>query len=154
MTRARRNRGERGASIVELALITPVMVLIVMGVLDLARAYQLQIRMENAAREGAAYAQIYPNRVDCAGTDDITGRILNEQSGAASLPNFRITVLSEDPGGNLTVPVTGCADAGPAAGERVRVEVSSDYALITPMVAKAVKGPIVVTGAAEIEVQG
>ena len=154
MTRARMPGGERGASILELALIAPVMILIVMGVLDLARGYQMQIRLENAAREGAAYAQLYPSRVSCATGDDIVSRATGEEAGVDETPDFAIEVLSEDADGNLTVPLTGCDGTPPEAGQRIEVRVSATFDVMTPMVERVVGDSIDISGAAEIEVQG
>lgn len=145
---------DRGASILELALITPVMVLIVMGVLDLARGYQMQIQLENAAREGAAFAQIFPNDVSCGTADDVTARVTDEESGVASLPDFRVAVFAESSSGELTVPVTGCGGTTAASGGRVLVEVSATFDVVTPMVQRVVGNEINIAGAAEIVVQG
>lgn len=153
MNRVKGTRGERGAAIIELAALAPVMVLVVMGVLDLARAYRMQIQLENAAREGAAFAQIYPNDVACSTRDDITERVHSEETGVASLPSFEIRVLAEDAGGDLVVPVTGCGGTTAEGGERLLVEVSARFDVLTPMVEQATGGDIVLTGAAEVQVQ-
>jgi Flp pilus assembly protein TadG len=153
MTCSRTRGGERGASIVEFAILAPVMLLLVMGVIDLARGYQMQIRLENAAREGAAYAQLYPNRVVCDPGADIEDRVTAEQDGS-SLKNFDVTVLAEDAGGDLTVPVTGCNGTAADGSDRVRVEATATFEVLTPLVARAVGGEILITGSAEIEVQG
>lgn len=147
-------RGERGASILELALITPVMVLLVMGVLDLARGYQMQIQLESAAQQGAALAQIFPNDVSCETVDDITARVADEEPGVASLPDFRVAVFAEAPSGELTVPVTGCGGTTAASGGRVLVEVSATFNVVTPMVQRVVGKEIDITGSAEIVAQG
>lgn len=121
--------------------------------IDLARGYQLQIRLENAAREGAAYAERYPNDVfDCPGTD-ITERVIAED-GVDSLPDFSLEVFAEDADGNLTVPVTACGGTEVDSGERVLVEVSATFHILTPIVAHAVGESFTITGSAEIEAQG
>lgn len=137
----------------ELALIAPVMVMLVFGVLDLSRAYRMQIRLENAAREGAVYAQLHPNRVDCGSTDDITSRVLAEDAGISSMPGRTIEVQAEDTSG-VWSPVTGCADADGAAGRGQRVGVSAQFEVLTPVVARVVGDTIRITGSADVEVQG
>ena len=48
---------ERGQSMVELALLLPLLVFVLIGGADLARAYAIQLAVQNAARAGAeAYA--------------------------------------------------------------------------------------------------
>lgn len=150
----RGRRQEGGASIVELALIAPVMVLLVFGVLDLSRAYRMQIRLEGAASAGAAYAQVQPNRVDCGSTsDDITSRVLAEDEGIASMPGQVTRVFAEDASGVL-VPVTGCDDAEGTAGRHQRVEATARFEVLTPVVDRVVGKAIDITGSADVEVQG
>ncbi len=50
----------RGQSIVELALVLPVVLLIVLISLDLGRAYLGWVVLNNASRAGADYAAIHP----------------------------------------------------------------------------------------------
>lgn len=150
MTCGRRSRSERGAAITEFALLAPVMVLLVMGVVDLARGYQMQIRLENAAREGAAFAQIYPNDVTCGLWGTIVEHALSED---VDMPGT-VRVFGEDASGNLTVSVTGCGSDVVESGERVLVEVSQSFDVITPMIEDIVGSEIRLTGSAEIEAQG
>ena len=48
--------GRRGQSLVELALLLPMLVMILLGALDLGRAYYSYAAVANATRTGAAYA--------------------------------------------------------------------------------------------------
>lgn len=52
---------ERGQSAVELALLLPILLLIVLGCLDLSRAFQARMALANGTREGARYASLHPN---------------------------------------------------------------------------------------------
>lgn len=52
--------GQRGQSIVEFVLLLPVLLLILMGMLDLGRAFYIQVTLKDMAAEGAAYAAIHP----------------------------------------------------------------------------------------------
>lgn len=51
-------RNERGQSMVELALTLPVLVFILIGGADLARAFAMQLAVQNGARAGAEAAAI------------------------------------------------------------------------------------------------
>ena len=113
----------------------PVMVLLVMGVLDLGRAYRMNIRLENAAREGAAYAQFYPNRFQCGGSDDIDGRVRAEDAGIVSMPGFSIRSYTAD---STTPDPATCSTVPGAPGERRRIEVSADFVVLTPVVQEVV----------------
>ena len=45
--------GERGAAAVEFALILPILLLLVLGLVEFSRVFNVQISLSNAAREGA-----------------------------------------------------------------------------------------------------
>ena len=51
-------KGERGQSMVELALTLPILVFILIGGADLARAFAMQVAVQNGARAGAEAAAI------------------------------------------------------------------------------------------------
>lgn len=150
----RPTRGDRGASILELALLAPVLAMVVMGVLDLGRAHRQQIRLDGAAREGAAHALLAPNDVECTGDDDIAGKVAAADAGLPGQPGYSLTVLGEDASGDPTVPVTGCGGSTVEAGEHVRVEVGMEHRILTPLVAMVVGDEIPLTGSSEVEVLG
>lgn len=54
------NSGERGANLVEMALMAPLLILLVVGVIDLGRAFFSYIAITNSAREGARYGVKLP----------------------------------------------------------------------------------------------
>lgn len=145
---------DRGASVVELALITPVLALVVMGTLDLTRCYRMQIRLENAAREGGAYAQVHPGEVVCEGDDDIVDRVMDEDESLALSSGFVVEVTRDDIAGDSTIPVTGCRQTTFEAGDRIRVEATAIYPIVTPLVQRAVGTHLTVTGSYEVVVQG
>lgn len=136
----------------ELALIAPIMVLLVFGVLDLARAYRMDIRLENAAREGAAFGQLFPNKVSCAGTLDINERVRNEEVGVAASPGFAVRVIGFP--ADVETEISGCDSSVAEPGDRIQVEVTADYHVTTPIVSQVVGKVIKLTGTAEVRVQG
>ncbi len=137
----------------ELALIAPVMVLLVLGVLDLARGYQMNIRLESAAREGAAFAQVYPNDATCGPSGSIRGQAEAEEPGLSASPDFDVDAFGQDASGNW-VELVGCSGDVASSGERVRVEVRARFDILTPIVANVVGNSITLEGAAEVRVQG
>ena len=64
-TRQDRNtrRTQSGQEMVELAILLPLLLLFVFGVLDLGRVFHAAITITNAAREGARYGMIYPDDI-------------------------------------------------------------------------------------------
>ena len=54
----RRVNGDRGAAAVELALVLPFLLLLLFGMIDFGRAYNMQLSLTHAAREGARVAAL------------------------------------------------------------------------------------------------
>lgn len=149
-----RRHGERGASLIELAFVAPILAMVAFAVVDLGLAYRLRIQLDAAAGEGAAHAVLRPDEVDCDGTEDIVGRVVAAQDDLADRPGFAVTVLAEDGSGAFTDVVTGCGTATVAPGDRVRVEVQADYSVLTPFVGGAIGNVLTIEGSTEIEVVG
>ena len=51
---------DRGAAAVEMALVLPVLLFLLMGIIDFGRAYSTQIQLSAAAREGVRLASLNP----------------------------------------------------------------------------------------------
>ena len=51
-------RGEKGQSLVEFALVLPVLVLLVIGMIEFGRVLNVWLIVGNGAREGARYAAV------------------------------------------------------------------------------------------------
>lgn len=112
----------RGQELVEFALLLPVVILILFGVLDLGRAFFAAISIANAAREGARYG--IKTLDESAGTVDsagITNFTINEAAG--------VDIFLTDANIRISCPpssvATGCARFHP-----LRVEVEFLFQLI------------------------
>ena len=68
----RRPRNQRGAALVEFALLLPILVLLVFGVIDFGRMASMKINLNEAAQEGSIYAATHPAFAD---HDDIKTRV-------------------------------------------------------------------------------
>jgi hypothetical protein len=90
----RRRRGSRGQSAVEFALLLPVMLLLFLGTVDLARGYYLSIETSGAARSGARAAVV-------SDTSDIGDAIRSE-------PNTAIANTQATWGDTWKDQVNGC----------------------------------------------
>jgi len=97
-----RNR-ERGAAAVEFALVLPVLLLLVLGMLEFSRAYNVQISLTSAAREGARVMAIH---------DDPT---MAQNAAVAAAPSVALTTAqvavspsscSANPGATVNVTIT------------------------------------------------
>ena len=112
---------ERGANLVEAAIIIPLLLIPLLGVFDLGRAYFAYLAVIDAAREGARYGASHvsdPNR-----NANICARVLAEASGQP-LP---VTLSCAS---NVTIATTG------AQGTPVYVTVRADV----PMLLGAIVG--------------
>ena len=104
-------RGRRGQSIVELALTLPVLMVLMAGVLDLARAFSVAGICANAVREGARYGATNPTN-----TSAIKDRVIEEAAGAP---------ITLDPS-----EVTVTTASGTTSGNPITVEVKHDVQLL------------------------
>jgi Flp pilus assembly protein TadG len=102
VTPVEKDRRQRGANLVEMALIVPLLLLLLAGVADLGRAYFTYITMINAAREGARHGVDHP-----ADTGGIIARVLSEaELNGVDLAGAQIDVDALGPSHPVTVTVT------------------------------------------------
>lgn len=109
----KKEKGERGQSLVEFTMVVPIFLILVFGIVDFGMGFHAWITTTNAAREGA--------RIGAVGADSSTidARV---RSTAGSLNDT-----------NLTVTITNASNQGGDPGETVTVDVKYNYKLITPV---------------------
>jgi Flp pilus assembly protein TadG len=93
---------EKGQSLVEMALILPVVLIILAIVLDLGRIYYVAVALTDAAGEGATYAAINP-----ADTAGVITRAQEASGGFVQIDTGMVTVDAPAiaPGAPVTVTV-------------------------------------------------
>ena len=64
----KKSKSEGGAVAVEFAFILPIFLVLVLGIVEFGRAFNIQVSLSEAAREGARYAAV--NCVDAGYEDD------------------------------------------------------------------------------------
>lgn len=96
----RQNR-VRGQNLVEFAVILGVLILIILGVFDLGRAFHSYIVITNAAREGANYGAMHP-----ADEIGIIARVISEaQDSGIALEAGNVDIDTQiNPVTNLPIP--------------------------------------------------
>ena len=120
----RRSDRQSGQEAVEFAILLPVLILIVFGVLDLGRAFHAAIVITNAARVGARYAMEYPS--DTAG---IKAATQSEAEGSGI--DLTDLIVPTDPVIS-TIEVT-CPDTC-GKGRAIRVTIAYTFTLIMGIV--------------------
>jgi Flp pilus assembly protein TadG len=107
-----RDDRDRGAAAVEFAIVLPLLLFLVFGLIDFGRAFNAQITLTQAAREGV--------RLDALG-----------QSGVVSRTQAAATGLSQ-----VSVSVTGCPPGAGSSGASTAdasVRVSYPFSFVTPL---------------------
>lgn len=121
-SRVRRRQRNGGQSLVEFALILPVILLIMFGIVDFGLAFDASIGISNAAREGARQGTTVPN------TAAITARV-RTVAGRLNDSRLAVTVTCKTATGG---PCPG-GIAGATTGSSVVVRVGYSYPMITPI---------------------
>jgi Flp pilus assembly protein TadG len=103
-------RSERGANVVEMAIVAPILLLLLAGILDLGRLMHDYIIISNASREGARIASRLPCYVD-NGTQRGQARNAILAATIAEAANSGVVLEAS----NITItpdPAASCAGAG------------------------------------------
>lgn len=124
--------GSRGQALLELALILPVLLLLVFGIIEFGRVFHAYLVVTQAAREGARVGVV-------GGTDsEITAAV---EQAAAGLDKTRLQIEIAPPEG------------GRVRGDSLRVEVNYSVPLVVPLIAELAPNPFPVTAAATMRVE-
>jgi Flp pilus assembly protein TadG len=109
--------GERGTTILEMALVMPVLVFLIVGLVDFGRAVYMRNELANAARDAARYASIDPANTTCI-------------RAAASKHSSMVTLSAAD----ITITPPGTL----IPGQPVTVAVQSKYEPVTALISDAI----------------
>jgi hypothetical protein len=168
--------GQRSQALIEFALISPVLLLLLFGIVDIGRAVFYYDTIAHAAREGARSAVRAPNRLP-TNTDvltSVTSQLIGIPSSAPcpqgpltsatppgnsawvyiTEPNPPSTAETNPPmnapGGEYsTLAAGGCSAINPASGNApLQVTVKFNLILITPVIAQATANHIVIVSSA------
>lgn len=114
---ARPRKGERGQSLVELAMSLTVIMLLLAGAVDFSIAYFSFAAMQDAAQEGALYGSINP-----ADEEGIITRVRKASTNPVDLENEDLVDVV------VTVPENACE------GDEIKVNVMYDYPVSMPFI--------------------
>jgi hypothetical protein len=171
-----RRAGQRSQALIEFALVSPVLLLLLFGVVDLGRAIFYYDTISHAAREGARTAVRASNQLPT--NADVLTTVSTQMLGApvsepcpqgpisSSTPpaNSGWVYVTEPsppgtvetspppnaPGGEYPADANGsCSAVNPASGNsQLQVTIKFNLVLITPIVAQATANHVVMTAAA------
>jgi Flp pilus assembly protein TadG len=123
-------RRRRGVSAVEAALVLPVVIIFLFGILEYGRYLMMLQVLTNAAREGAHYALVHTQPVTIAGvtygnaTSDVTNTI-NQALGGQTLVGQNVQIYASDSVGNNIGAWTSTQ-----VGQSVCVRITGNYHVI------------------------
>jgi Flp pilus assembly protein TadG len=170
------HRGQRSQALIEFALVSPVLLLLLFGVIDIGRAIFYYDTLNHAAREGARTAVRASNQLptDADVLNTVTGQMLGAPVTApcpqgpisSSTPpansawlyitepnpsgGVETTPPPNAPGGEYSAIANGsCSAVNPASGNsQLQVTIRFNLVLITPIVAQATANHVVISAAA------
>jgi PKD repeat protein len=146
---------ERGQSLVEFALVLPIVLLLTMIALDFGRVYLGYINLQNMARIAANFAS---NNPDAWGTTPDTAtqtKYRNQILGDASATNCALPVDSK---GAAIVPVPLFTDTNgdgkkDSVGDTVNVQIGCTFQVITPIISGILGNSVAVSSSATFPVK-
>ena len=138
-----RRSGEAGQAMVELTLILVPLLLLMMGAVDLGLAVFYRNMMSNAAREGARFGIVATRTSDQVCAKAMTVLRL---PGVVTTPHCGVS-------GDLEVQVPQRGTTG-ASAIPVKVTVRYTFRPVTPLVARATGGAIVLEVASTMSIEG
>lgn len=115
-------RNKKGQSLVETALVLPVLLLILTGIFDFGLLFNSYLMVSNASREGARSAAV--------GSDN------------TEINNAVKAVVKNLDSTRLTIIITPDLATGRTAGVAITVTVKYKYKMVTPIIAALAPNPL------------
>jgi Flp pilus assembly protein TadG len=136
---------------VEFALLVPVLLLLLVVAIDFGRLFATFVAVNNAAREGVAFASAHPTQItsaDNADPDNVTYRTRQE---VANPSDSRFTAV--------TVGTPSCSPSpcptilGTGGGSTIKITVSTPFGFFTPIISAVLGSSIRLYASATAVVQ-
>lgn len=125
-------RNNRGQTLVEIALVLPILLLIISGIIEFGRVFNAYLTLTHSSREGA--------RAGAVGKPDTE---ITEIVKTASYP------LDSD---NLTIQINP-VESSRTRGSTITVEINSSVSIYTPFISSLIQNPFPVSGKTTMRVE-
>lgn len=139
----------RGQGLVEFALVFPLFVLLVFGLIDIGRYVYVNNTLSETAREAARVGSTSGFTRDCSGVSSRTQCIQQTAVGRmAAVPSTTVTSSCSRTTGDgvITVTADNCSP-----GDSLEVTLTTPYTMLTPVIGQLI-GPTTLTGRATVTV--
>lgn len=117
----------KGQSMVEFALVAPLILLLVFGIVDMGRVFFAKMTLQNAVLQAARYAVTGNHEANDSGLMSRVSSIQHVAAGAAM--GLDISQIS------ISSAIGGAGNAG-GPGDMITISVAADVHLLTPMIAQ------------------
>jgi Flp pilus assembly protein TadG len=117
----RNRRGERGNALIETAITLPILLLMMVGIFEVGRAYETWQVLTNAAREGARMA-VTPNS-----NATTTEAVVRQYMTDGQLPKSAAAAVVVNSGATLTV------NGNTVSASQVTVDYPFDFIMLQPV---------------------
>jgi PKD repeat protein len=147
---ARREPSRRGQSLVEFALVLPVLMLLMLMAVDFGRVYLGYVNLQNMARVAANFAANNPEAWLGAGDTDTITKYRNQILADATATNCALNPTTPADPVFTDVDLNG---SSVGLGDQVSVSFNCTFKVITPMIASIVGGNVTVSASSVFPVK-
>jgi Flp pilus assembly protein TadG len=130
-----RTNSQRAQALIEMAIVLPVFLMLVLGIVDFGMALRSYITVTNSSREGARYAIVCPSTTS---DDPIKNRVADYSNGLVKTDDVSVT---------WQTPTERCK-----SGNYVKVQAATDYTYITPL-GSLLPGPLHLSASATMRAE-
>ena len=131
----RGRRSESGSIAVEFAIIFPILMLLVVGLIDFGHAWYMKQIVSNASREGARYGTRYTGSTASALNPSISNYVLNSSADNGDKGGVGLKSLLPDANPEVPTPTgTGYTDATPGNPLYVTVTATKTWLVVNKFV--------------------
>jgi PKD repeat protein len=151
----------RGQSLVEFALVLPIIMLLTLAALDFGRVYLGYINLQNMARIAANFAANNPTAWTVSSDPKVQAKHVE------TLAKYQKEILADAAASNCNLPLVGGVQTAPAPiftpprpagtspqiGDTAKVEITCSFGVITPVISNVVGSTIQVSAASRFPVK-